>query len=104
MSAEAWDGKTGLLRQVLADTAQARAEVAVLGERVDGMASDHRELKDEVRDNYASLHKSLAENTRQLRFIHAWAAGAGIGVVGTAVAIAYLLSKIPPTAWASLLK
>jgi hypothetical protein len=108
MSGETWDGKTGLLRQVLADTADARVEVAELGVRVDGLASDHRELNERVQANYASLHEGLADATAQLRWIRAWSAAACVlvpgSIVGTVGLVAYLLSKIPPAAWASIMK
>jgi hypothetical protein len=103
-----FDGKTGLLRQIERDVGDARVEVAEVRTEVDGIKSDHRELRDELRSELASVHSQLRAHGDDLRAILTWAKMAPVlvsgSVVATAAVFAYLLSKVPPEMWALLVK
>lgn len=102
------DDKTGMLRQLVNDSADTRANVAALGTKVKGIESDHRELRDELRTELASVHDQLKQQGSDIRLILTWAKIAPAlvsgSVVATAAVFAYLLSKVPPEMWALLVK
>lgn len=107
-----FDGsKTGLIRQLVADTGDMREEVAEVRTKVGAIESDHRELRDELRQELANVRAVLEHHTTELHRILIWAAAAAVlvptAIGGTGAAFLFVLSKfskIPPEAWASLLK
>lgn len=98
---EDFNGKTGMLRAIERD-------VAIVSTKVKTIESDHRELRDELKTELASVHEQLRHHGSELRLILIWSKAAAVlvptSIGGTVAVVAYLLSKVPVEAWASLLK
>lgn len=78
------------------------SNVAVVDERVANMARVGDERARKISERVAALEKGAGEAKTRLTWVAAWAAAAAVLVPGTLGVVAWLLAKVPPSAWSAL--